>query len=193
MKFSKWEGKNILVLGCGDGKEVELFRQLGFKDPIGITMGDINVKAAKSDYPLVKVIEADMHDLVSVFGHEVFDFAYCNQTFEHAYAPMVHCLEMFMVLKPYGEWYLQFPSNMYEGRSKLTDPMTALISHHHPNLMRVKDLEDLFRATGFEIVLQNNTQGNEEFVLRKLPTTDQYNRMHSDVKYFCNQRKGRNQ
>jgi len=171
--------KPVLVLGCGDGKEAFVFKELGFKHVTGVTLGRTNIEASKKDYPSVDIILADMHDL-SAFPTEKVQYVYCNQVFEHAFAPFLFCLEVWVVMCNNGLWYVEAPTHISKG-SKLTDPMTAAISHHHPNMLLPEDAMRMFNATGFHIV-NFVDDGNMKFILRKRPLQELAGGfVHSDV------------
>lgn len=159
-KYFKDKQKRVLVLGCGDGKEVEIFRELGFNDVTGITL-DHTVPGK-----VPGVVHADMHDL-TMFEPESFRYVYCNQTFEHSFAPFILCLEVWTIMEPFGKWYIRYPAKDPE-RSKLTDPMTSRISHHHPSMLSFEDATTLFDVTGFNVFMYS-TGKNETFLLNKVP------------------------
>ena len=107
-----------------------------------------------------------MHNL-SEFVPETIDYVYSNHSFEHTFAPFIHCLEVWDVMKPGGKWYIQYPTPLIMG-GKHPDPMINSISHHHPTMLIKEQAQQLFRATGF-IVLHYRSDGNETYVLRKIP------------------------
>lgn len=161
----------VLVLGCSDGREVDLFTKRGHKDVLGITLGDINVKAAKEDYPDARVIATDITTLEKLGPSSIsyFGYVYCNQTFEHFYAPFITCLEIWTVMKPNGYWYIEWPSNVREGKSELTDPITRYTSHHHPNMLTLDEASWLLERCGFETIISNNEHSNNILVVQKIP------------------------
>ena len=185
--YFQWRDATVLVIGCADGREVHLFKKLGYKKVVGITMGDINVRAASVDYPDANVIAMDMHNL-SKLGNEVFDYIYLNQTFEHAFAPFIFCLELWAATKVGGSVYIKYPSHKAEGLSQLTDPMTALTSHHHPNMLRLSDAVQLLKVTGFKITAAV-PGGNNIVVVQKLGLNSLLNAgVHPDVIRTLNKR-----
>lgn len=179
----------LLVIGCGDGKEVFLFKEFGFTKVVGITQGQLNVEAGRTDFQLKnhEIISADMHDL-GFLPVEKFAYAYMNQTWEHAFAPFVFCLELWTVMKPFGKVYIKYPSHKEEGRSKLTDPMTAVTSHHHPNMLRMEDTMSFLHATGF-IINQVWYEDDNILLAEKIPLNEllKYN-VHPDVKHILSKR-----
>lgn len=180
-KYFTDKNGRVLVVGCADGREVHLLNELGYRLVMGVTLGKLNVAAAQKDYPKAIVLNQDMHDFTT-FPVEVFDYVYSNQTFEHSFAPFLFCLELWAVMKPGGLAYISYPSHCEEGRSGLTDPMTAIMSHHHPNMLRPNDTELLFKLTGFSVLDKNLNGGNDVFVMKKLPIDELIEKgVHSDV------------
>lgn len=191
LKYFSEKQKSLLVIGCGDGKEVKLFIDSGFDKAFGITRGDINVEAGQHDFGLIpnlQIANIDMHDL-GQFPREVFHYVYTNQTFEHVFAPFIFCLELYCIMKPNGVAYIQYPSHVEEGRSNLTDPLTAITSHHHPNMIRWQDAVSLFKATGFTVIDTNVSGGDNIIVIEKVPFEHLLNvGVHPDVRKALNDR-----
>jgi hypothetical protein len=92
---------------------------------------------------------------------------------------------MWRLLSNGGKWYARFPSHHTYGYSKLTDPITAYVSHHHPNMIRKDDCVDILELLGFDVT--NYKQGmNDRFVATKLTLKQLINDndplVHSTVK-----------
>ena len=151
----------VLVIGCGDGKEVEIFRELGYKEVHGITYDP------RVPYRVTDVWCADMHDLTFLPVNH-YKYVYCNQTFEHAFAPFIFCLEVWSVMQDFGMWWFSYPARKETGRSGLTDPMTAEVSHHHPTMLMPEEAEHLLNVTGFTMKFYS-PEGNEIFIGQKEP------------------------
>lgn len=135
--------KTILALGCADGAEVHALNQLGYK-ATGITLGDNNVKHGKEKYdPNLDIREMDMHDLK--FDQQTFNYAYSSHSFEHAFCPFIHIMEVFVVLKERGRWLLHHPTFVFESQE------TTRVSYHHPNVAPYQWHWQLFETCGFGI------------------------------------------
>jgi len=87
----------LLIIGAGDGYEIEVAEQLGFSEVKGLVYLE---KEKTSD----KLIIGDMHELP--FPDKEFDFVYSKETLEHAIAPYVVACEINRVLKINGKFCL---------------------------------------------------------------------------------------
>lgn len=159
-QYFKDKDAPLLILGCADGTELDFFRTLGFTNVFGVTLDETG-RGTKG------VHVGDMHDL-TVFPVEHFKYVYANHTFEHSFAPMLLCLEVWAIMQPGGLWYINYPANITTGRNTLEDPLTNTTSHHHPNLLEPNAAITLFEVTGFDIIDCMFT-GEESFILEKIP------------------------
>lgn len=81
--------QRVLLLGCGDGEDVKIFKELGFE-----TLAfDVN----RSDYT---DLLADAHFLP--FKNESFDLVFSMQVLEHVHSPWLVVQEVFRVTKKGG-------------------------------------------------------------------------------------------
>jgi len=149
----------MLVIGCGEGKEVAVLKALGY-DPIGITLGDTNLNYAKITFPDCDIRIMDMHFLD--FPSEYFDCAYSNHSFEHSFAPWIQMMELWRVLKPNGKIWIAMPHFRFPNDRNFGE--VNEFSHHHPNLLHPELLKQLFKNTGFKILEHaQNKEGNLYF------------------------------
>jgi len=161
-KFFLNKDGRVLVLGCGDGKEARLFKNLGFNDVQGITLDTHIIKD-----PGVTIHVRDMHNLRFLESGSI-NYVYSNHSFEHSFAPFMLCLEVWTVMRPGGVWFIEYPASKFTGRSgAITDPAVNKVSHHHPNLLRPEEAECLFKTTGFKII-DYTPSGAETFVLERI-------------------------
>lgn len=84
-----WKPGRVLVLGCGDGAELDHFISLGF-EPVGVTF-------QKDEQGHKNIVEADIHELP--FKDEEFDYVYSRETLEHLLCPFMGVFEAMRVLK----------------------------------------------------------------------------------------------
>lgn len=151
----------VLILGCADGNEIRVFKELGY-DPVGITLGQTNIDWAKNNLPGCNIRIMDMHDLE--FDPETFDCVFSDNTFEHCFAPMVHLLEVWTVLKPGGKFFISMPL-FVDWEEDQQKPGNQL-DHHHPNMLPPKMHAEMFRVCGFQV--EKLPKGND-WVLTKKP------------------------
>jgi len=100
--------KRILDIACGDGVGLRYFRELGFKEVVGVELSKQKANMARNHG--YRVIEYDMNKL-SEYAHELreFDIIYSSHTLEHCFYPL-KVLEMFkQFLRRDGRLLIVFP------------------------------------------------------------------------------------
>lgn len=127
------EGR-ILSLGCGDGYEMSVLEEKGFKRIIGVT----NDNREKIVNPDLDIVLCDMHDML--FADNYFNFVYSKETLEHSIAPYPLLCELNRVMKRDGE-FLHFISSSMEKQREIYH-FSAF-----PDWLWI----DLFHKTGFEV------------------------------------------
>jgi SAM-dependent methyltransferase len=105
-KFLPDKNIKILDIGAGDGAEVRMFMDYGYKDVTGITVGRYNCSRAKELHN-VDLKFMDMH--FTTFPNKTFDAVIGFQVFEHTPAPLLLGLEINRLLKPGGKVLLETP------------------------------------------------------------------------------------
>jgi ubiquinone/menaquinone biosynthesis C-methylase UbiE len=96
----------ILDISCGDGVGLRVFKDLGFKNVVGVDYNEDKVKNARlTGY---EVFQADMH-VLDMFENSSFDIVYSSHTLEHAYSPLKVINEFHRILKPECLLYLVLP------------------------------------------------------------------------------------
>jgi SAM-dependent methyltransferase len=94
-------GKKVLILGCGDGFEVDYAcDRLGW-DAIGVTFHEEEFE--RSCCSPERIVKCDMHALE--FDNHAFDFCYSKETLEHVACPPLALIEMNRVLKPGAKFF----------------------------------------------------------------------------------------
>lgn len=100
-----WNGKRVLILGCGDGYEVAYARTKGW-NATGLTfLHDEAMERVRLTHDLI--VEGDMHALP--FAPLSFDAVYSKETLEHSPCPILALIEMNRVLKTGGEFFHLIP------------------------------------------------------------------------------------
>jgi len=134
------KSKKLLVLGCGDGYEIKLLLDLGFKNVKGIisafTQGEIDSVIAAG---LGKEIEfGDIHDMP--FDSDEFDYVISKETLEHLLSPYIALYEINRVMKVGASFVHYVP----EGLIKQVD-------WYHLNCYPRWLWLDLLHKTGFSV------------------------------------------
>ena len=106
-KFSNLD-KNLRILDicCGDGRGLQKFRELGFKDVTGVEISDDKIQhASKFNY---KIIKRDICCGPFDFGDK-YDIIYSSHTIEHLLNPLYSIKNIMESLKDDGTFYLILP------------------------------------------------------------------------------------
>lgn len=88
--------KSVLVVGAGDGTELELFQEKGIK-ATGISISPKEVKNGKKKNLDIRLM--DMHTLE--FKENALDMVYCKDAFKQAMSPIIVWHEFIRVAKKY--------------------------------------------------------------------------------------------
>jgi len=89
--------EKVLVVGCGDGAEIEEYLKGGSKEVVGI-----QVNKSQNDLIRAKGLDArdmDMHEMD--FDNDTFDLVHCKDCFKQAISPLLAFAEMYRVSKKY--------------------------------------------------------------------------------------------
>lgn len=147
----------LLVLGCGDGYELELLKQAGYEDVTGVVCveGEFEAAIAKG----LRVYMCDIHELTTlreVNGEGPFDMVISKETLEHMVAPYIALWQINAMLKPGGRFVHYIPA----GAQKQRD-------WYHQHCCPDWWWADLFLKTGFEVdgitfeIEQNRYEGRK--------------------------------
>jgi SAM-dependent methyltransferase len=140
----------ILIIGCGNGEEVQEAINLGFC-AVGVTLNIDNIEFAKSEYN-IDLIRADMHSIPIDTG--TFDGIVSFETFEHSYSPLFYLFECNRLLKENGRTIVFYPS---VGVGTIKNPYI-----HHTICCTTEQLESLLWQSNYkEIVVGNVVNGNK--------------------------------
>jgi len=109
-----YKDSRILMLGCGNGYELEVLRERGFTDFVGITYTS---REKECGYEQIKgrIVLGDMHELP--YKDNEFDFVYSKEVLEHSFAPYIVLCELNRVMKD-GARFLHY---IAEGIQKQQD------------------------------------------------------------------------
>lgn len=96
------KNKKILMLGCGTGEEANLLETFGAskENLTGIDLSEESINIAKSTYPDVQFLVADMANLP--FDSDTFDFVYSSLAIHYSATPDKVYKEVYRVLKKNG-------------------------------------------------------------------------------------------
>lgn len=135
-----WRGREVLILGCGDGYEIKYARQhLGW-EATGLTFLPLEMQRVDELYNCSKyAIQADMHDLQGIRRN--FHHVYSKECLEHSPCPILALIELNRVIRLGGSFFHLIP----EGWDKQRD-------WYHFSCFPDWVWCDLFRKAGFEVI-----------------------------------------
>lgn len=102
---------HILVLGCGDGYEVKMVRELGYTSVLGLTGHEDELRLSK-EQEIDGIYLADMHEMPFEDGQ--FDMVISKETLEHALSPYIVLYEVNRVLKTEGKFCHLIPAGAHK-------------------------------------------------------------------------------
>jgi len=143
----------ILDLGCGPGYFLDLMKERGYTDLIGVTIspGDIKICEDKGH----KIAKYDFSFLPQKEGYydESVDFIFLRQTLEHSPYPIFTLMEYNRVLKQGSKIYIEVPAT--------NQPRKHEWNNNHYSVLGNEQLAALLNRTGFSV----NTFDNFQFEL----------------------------
>lgn len=131
--------KKVLVIGCGEGYEVDWLARHGFK-ALGITKNKKEATSGHKKYG-VKIKLADMHDLA--FSQK-FDAIFAGNVLEHSPAPYLALLHWRNFLTKNGWLILVMPSKKWTAE------------YYHFSVLTHLQTKDLLYKAGFKLLAGPN-------------------------------------
>lgn len=124
--------EELLIIGCGDGLELEIFEELAGRHALGVTN---NVDELSDNEDMVCT---DVHDMP--FDAWTFDVIVSKEALEHFLSPFIALWEMNRVCKMGAKFVHYIPTGPYKQRD-----------WYHLNCFPDYLWVDLFRKTGWEV------------------------------------------
>ena len=137
-------GSQILDLGCGPGRDIQIFIQAGHK-PIGLELNPVFIDMARRQGD---VIQGDIRDIGSIFSPTSFDAVWAQASLVHlqkSEIDLVLC-NIRDLLKPNGVFYACVPATGKTGWLDENDGRRWYTTW--PN----DSFETAVRSTGFHVI-----------------------------------------
>lgn len=133
-------GSYILDIGCGQGTFMDLTKDLGYTNTIGVTLSPDDFAACGEKWH--STIQCDMTDL-TVPDH-IVDFIWCRHAIEHSPYPLFTLFEFNRVLKKGGKAYIEVPAQDCARRFEF--------NHNHYSILGETMWAALFEKSGFKVL-----------------------------------------
>lgn len=141
-------GNKILDIGCGHGRDVKYFSDIGFK-VVGIDLSSNLLKIAKQNAPNAKILKMDMRKLG--FHDEYFDGAWAAASFLHI--PKKEAKEVLnefnRVIKKDGVLFIAVKEG--EGEKIVEERKNNQVYSRFFAFYEQKEFQNLVEASGFKI------------------------------------------
>jgi len=152
-------GSYILDIGCGQGTFMDLTKDLGYTNTIGVTLSPEDFAACGEKWH--STIQCDMSDL-TVPDH-IVDFIWCRHAIEHSPYPLFTLFEFNRVLKKGGKAYIEVPAQDCARRFEFNP--------NHYSILGESMWAALFEKTGFKVLqssyFQFELKANEQIIPEK--------------------------
>lgn len=133
----------ILDLGCGPGYFLDVMRDRGYTNTVGVTLSSDDAEQCRAKGHQVR--RSDMNFLSD--PDESIDMLFCRHSIEHSPFPYITLLEYNRVLKTNGRLYIEVPAPDCERGHEQN-------RNHYSIMGRTMWLE-LLKRTGFDITWYN--------------------------------------
>ncbi|MDD2540883.1 MAG: class I SAM-dependent methyltransferase [Desulfuromonadaceae bacterium] len=117
-KYNISTAARILDIGCGQGPALEIFREKGYVNTVGISLNDEDVRiCTEKGHDVHKMDQSFLE-----FPEGSFDFVWARHVIEHSIFPLFTLTTFARVIAPGGMLYLEAPA-----------PETACHHERNPN------------------------------------------------------------
>lgn len=149
------EEKNILDLGCGDGRYAEKFLEMGARSARGIDISPAMIELAKSRSTSADFVVGDCRELP--YDNESFDFIFSNFVLQHCQDLTAVFAEISRTLKQGGSFIGSFNSIDTDNDKILNQEMPILLGKDDQvvvyDLMKLdKEYMDPIEQAGLKII-----------------------------------------
>lgn len=145
---------SILVVGCRDGRQMNILKQKGFKNIYGIDI--VSSMVEKCNARGFDVIQCDVHALSIGIKIRKFDLIIATHVLEHCYSPLLAVQEMKHALNLQGKLFLEVPINRKDKKGDWG---------HYVNFDNCEDVFDY--CDGFQLVKKSESKNTARLVLKK--------------------------
>ena len=156
--LDKLDGKKVLDVGCGDGRDCKLIIEKGYS-PTGVDVSESFLKIARRKIPRGKFEKVGLTDLP--YDENSFDGILANCSLQHIPTELLsETFEGFSrVLKPNGKLLIFVPQGNGEG---LIDEPYRPGKKIFTNFLQIETLEKLLKKSNFSIIKSGMLKSTSE-------------------------------
>lgn len=146
-RFHATPNQSVLELGCGDGR---LLAALKPARGLGVDFSEEMIRRAKSKYPSLDFIHADVHDLSQI--HETFDVIILSDLVNDLWDVQRVFQQLKPLCHPRTRVLLNFYSRLWQAPLGLAQMSNLATSNLYQNWLTREDINALLVLAGFETI-----------------------------------------
>lgn len=164
----------ILDLGCGPGYFLDMMKQRGYTDLVGVTLSPEDIKLCESKGHTIKKYDLSFLPQKDGYHDESVDFIFLRHALEHSPFPIFSLMEYNRILKQYGKLYIEVPCPGTDRKHEY--------NLNHYSILGDLQLAALLERTGFTI----NKFDTIEFDIETVdPSKNTGEKVIYREKFFC--------
>jgi len=133
----------ILDLGCGIGYFLDIMKEKGYTNLVGVTLSPADIKECESKGHTIKKYDLSFLPQKDGYYDESVDFIFLRHALEHSPYPIFSLMEYNRVLKQFGKIYIEVPAPECERKHEY--------NLNHYSIFGESQLAALLERTGFSI------------------------------------------
>jgi SAM-dependent methyltransferase len=131
----------IMDMGCGPGYFLDLMKERGYTNLVGVTLSEGDTKICRDKGHTVKQYDMSFIPQKDGFHDESVDFIFCRHSLEHSPYPIITLAEYNRLLKDKGQMYVEVPSPDCERKHEY--------NLNHYSILGLRMWDALFTRAGF--------------------------------------------
>jgi SAM-dependent methyltransferase len=140
----------IMDMGCGPGYFLDLMKERGYTNLIGVTLSEVDTKICRDKGHNIKQYDMSFIPQKDGFHDESVDFIFCRHALEHSPYPVITLAEYNRLLKDKGKIYIEVPSPDCDRKHEY--------NLNHYSILGIKMWDALFTRTGFATDICNTLE-----------------------------------
>lgn len=133
----------ILDLGCGPGYFLDIMKEQGYTNMVGITLSDFDLDTCAKKGHTVEKYDLSFLPQHKGYADESVDFIFLRHALEHSPYPIFSLIEYNRLLKQYGKMYIEVPAPDCERKHEWNS--------NHYSILGSEQLAALLARTGFKV------------------------------------------